>query len=555
MTTKRAGGGAHYMISAVAQKYNIHPQTLRLYERDALDRLADANGQFCAALYDRTEHRLMLVTDRLASFPLHLWEGDGEVAFATQICTLLGHPRVPRRSDPLAIAELFTMQRTIGQTTPIADVRALPAACIFTVDPDGTRERRYWHLTWRSPDFDEDEGAGLLADALRRAAERQRDDRTLGLLLSGGVDSRMVLAACNGAPPVCWTTASFAENPELDLARRTAAMFGAEHHALIVDPPSTLDVLDSTVIESSGLYPASTPMSVFLPAVGEHCGVALTGHGLDYTLRGYYLPARFLEVAGSRTRLPVLRPIAMRPNGGDVLENLRQGPPRSTIDRIVRSEFHERWWRGQAEAMDEVLAPWLGSDEPYNAWDAFILHAVSKHYAFTGMMAVRAVCDLAMPSLDNDVFDVYLRMPPAWRCSGRIAQKALRQLSDAAADLPNANTDFRADLDPWLQIGGLLGRGALQRLGLMRRHATPTAIHSAGSWQNIPRLYRDDPAHRAHFAAIRSRLDPLAPGILDTDGLAECIDEHLDGRANHAKLMRQLLTHDSWVRSTGVTTA
>ena len=33
---KRSGGKAYYMISAVAQKYNIHPQTLRLYEREGL---------------------------------------------------------------------------------------------------------------------------------------------------------------------------------------------------------------------------------------------------------------------------------------------------------------------------------------------------------------------------------------------------------------------------------------------------------------------------------------------------------------------------------------
>ena len=33
--TKR-GGPAYYMISAVAQKYTIHPQTLRLYEREGL---------------------------------------------------------------------------------------------------------------------------------------------------------------------------------------------------------------------------------------------------------------------------------------------------------------------------------------------------------------------------------------------------------------------------------------------------------------------------------------------------------------------------------------
>ncbi len=37
MPTKRAGSGrGYYMISAVALKYNIHPQTLRLYEREGL---------------------------------------------------------------------------------------------------------------------------------------------------------------------------------------------------------------------------------------------------------------------------------------------------------------------------------------------------------------------------------------------------------------------------------------------------------------------------------------------------------------------------------------
>ena len=36
MAAKKSSGKAYYMISAVAQKYNIHPQTLRLYEREGL---------------------------------------------------------------------------------------------------------------------------------------------------------------------------------------------------------------------------------------------------------------------------------------------------------------------------------------------------------------------------------------------------------------------------------------------------------------------------------------------------------------------------------------
>ena len=43
MSTRRPGK-ALYMISAVAQRYNIHPQTLRLYEREGLLRPSRTDG-------------------------------------------------------------------------------------------------------------------------------------------------------------------------------------------------------------------------------------------------------------------------------------------------------------------------------------------------------------------------------------------------------------------------------------------------------------------------------------------------------------------------------
>ena len=44
MATKRPLGKAYYMISAVARKYHIHPQTLRLYEREGLLRPSRTEG-------------------------------------------------------------------------------------------------------------------------------------------------------------------------------------------------------------------------------------------------------------------------------------------------------------------------------------------------------------------------------------------------------------------------------------------------------------------------------------------------------------------------------
>src|ERR671910_3197890 len=44
MAKRAERGKAYYMISAVSQKYNIHPQTLRLYEREGLLKPSRSDG-------------------------------------------------------------------------------------------------------------------------------------------------------------------------------------------------------------------------------------------------------------------------------------------------------------------------------------------------------------------------------------------------------------------------------------------------------------------------------------------------------------------------------
>jgi asparagine synthase (glutamine-hydrolysing) len=557
--------GSGLVVSTVGEVYNAGeilgeakagndpaPLICALYRKGALERLAEVNGQFCAALYDQRAHRLILITDRHALYPIHVWRQNREIVFASMIHVLLADQRVPRKANGEALAQLFTMQRTIGRVTSIAGVEALPAACIWECGRDGVSERSYWTLNWRQAGWTKQECATALDHAFRNAVKRQTTGQRLGLLLSGGIDSRWILGAAPKGTLSCWTTASFAENPELKVAQTVARICGAEHHAAVVDPEETLAAHDEAVVQNNGLYPASPQFGSFMPHVGAACDTVLSGHGLDYTLRGYYLPSRFFDFAGSHTRLPVLRPIGGRPTGADVLYNLRQGPPATTLRRIVSQSWRDRWWRIQEDAMEEVLAPWLASDEPYNAWDAFILHAVSKHYAFTGMMSVRAFANLRMPAYDKEVMDVYLKMPPNWRCSGRVVLRALEHVSPPLARLPNSNTGFPANREPWVDVATLIGRGILRNVGLMRRPETPSDAHSAGSWQNVAALYRGGCLHRARFIEIRERLDGISFGILDCDGLRTVIDEHLDGRSEHTKLMRQLLTHDAWVRRFGI---
>ncbi|MDA0703426.1 MAG: hypothetical protein O3A96_09370, partial [Proteobacteria bacterium] len=99
------------------------------------------------------------------------------------------------------------------------------------------------------------------------------------------------------------------------------------------------------------------------------------------------------------------------------------------------------------------------------------------------------------------------------------------------------------------------GRAVLRRARIMAPPRKPAAWDTEGSWSSAAALYRHAPAFRAHLLAIRDRLDQVSLGLLSTDALASCIDEHLAGTAKHTKLLRQLMTHDSWVRQFGISGA
>ena len=61
MAKRAERGKAYYMISAVSQKYNIHPQTLRLYEREGLLKPSRTEGN--TRLYSEEETILALTRD------------------------------------------------------------------------------------------------------------------------------------------------------------------------------------------------------------------------------------------------------------------------------------------------------------------------------------------------------------------------------------------------------------------------------------------------------------------------------------------------------------
>ena len=502
------------------------------YHAETLDRLAWLNGSFAAILVDPANNRIVLATDRLGSRTLFVWRQGRQLAVASRLDALLADRRVPKRLSVQGMTELLCYQRTVSDHTQYADIRAMPAARIWSAEDD----------------FDQAEGAARLAEGILGAVKRRTADHARhGLLLSGGLDARWVLAGARSAghEVSCLTLASH-DNLEVDIARRSAQLANMPFR-FIENPPGALSAhLDDAIRASDGLFTA--PLNLFgaLPDIARNHDVLLSGHGLDYTLRGYYLPCTMVRIAGSTTRLPRLRAIA---DGAPktVSDSLRVGINARALDAVLSKRARTGWDERRVGAMALALSS-ADIEDPYNAWDAFILHCLGRHYAYSDFVAMDSVIAQRAVTFDPDVLDLYFTMKPAWRASGRMAHAAMKQLAPDLMALPDANSGFSANNGFGTQILLLFARAAARRTGLIARPPRPAdATWTHGSWSNLHELLRRDSLFVERLNGLAENTALLDSGLFEPSGLAEIVGQHLSGRASHSKLLLELLTISSWL--------
>ncbi|MDP6518102.1 MAG: asparagine synthase-related protein [Alphaproteobacteria bacterium] len=518
------------------------------YRADTLDRLADENGSFAAIIVDSARRRVVLAGDRLGSRSLFVWHDGDRFAAASRLHALLGDDRVPRRLNVQGLVELVSFARTVADHTQYAGVRALTGATVYVIERGRLEVRRTRRLAWSRPEFDERECAVRLDQAMRAAlARRVADAARPGLLLSGGLDSRWVLAAARATErPLACITAAIHENREVALARALARCAGMTHRTYANPPPALSATLDAAVRASDGLFRAPLNLFGLLQSFAADHDLLLSGHGLDYTLRGYYLPCVTLRIAGSVTRLPRLRPV---PDGSvaTVAGNMRVGVAAQRVAAILSPAVRRDCAARQEAAVAAALA---GADieDPYDAWDAFILDSLNRHYAYSDFVAMTAAIDHRPLAFDKAVFDTYLAMPPEWRASGRAAHAAMMAAGADLMALPDANTGFAARHGFRAQIALQLGRATLRRLGVVRRPtvADPTLTH--GSWPNYNVLLRRDPEFHRRLDGLARSPALLDTGVFEPRAIVQLWQDHRTGRGDFAKLLVQLLSLESWLR-------
>ncbi len=502
------------------------PVLPHLYEEHGPSFVERLHGMFALALWDAPRNRLLLARDRLGKKPL-LWTRlpDGTLAFASELKALLRLPQLARDVDLEAIDAYLALQYVPGDRTAIRGVRKLPPGHLLVVEGDTERVERYWSPEPAEPSSSDDEWLERVRETVTAAVRRRLiADVPLGALLSGGIDSSIVVAlmAQASSEPVRTFTVGFAE-PRYDerrYARAVAERWNTDHaelgiHAEIAE---TLPRLAAALDEPLG-DEAALPLFLICEQARSHVTVALTGDGGDESFAGYEryvahelagrLPA---SAAAAGARALRLLPAARREPRSPLFRTARfldvaaaeRGDRYGRLMEVFPVELRRRLWAERAP-QEVRLEPALTGIAGLQALDVET-YLPGDLLLKADLASMAHSLELRSPLLDHEVIQLGLALPSSLKVHGRVGKVALRRAF--AEDLParvssRRKTGFGVPLRRWFRVD-------------LRELARETLTADRG-W------FRPEEVRRL-------------------------LDEHVAGQADHGHRLWCLLMLELWIR-------
>jgi len=281
---------------------------------ESLQRL---NGMFAFAIWDEKTQKLFAARDRLGIKPFYYWQDKGRLVFASEIKSLLKSGLMEATVDYEA---LYTPARyQVAPKTGFKNINKLPPGHYLTFADGAFEIRRYWSIEPSCDLKDLKTATDALDELVQDTVGMQMvSDVPIGLLLSGGLDSSLLLALMSkkSSEPVNTFTVSFATRDQKieqmaddgKYAQTVAKLFRSNHTEIEIDPnivnllPKMMWHMDEPLSD-----PAAINTFLLCQTAREHgVVVILNGMGADEICGGYRTYLACLLSARFQTFVPEL---------------------------------------------------------------------------------------------------------------------------------------------------------------------------------------------------------------------------------------------------------
>lgn len=511
---------------------------LRAYQQWGEGVVERLRGMFAFAIWDGRRQRLFLARDRFGEKPLFLLEAADGLYFASEIKSLLALPGARPGVNLDAVWDYLAYRYVPGPQTLFAGIRKLAPGTCATWQDGLLTERRYWVAPDRNPAPASNANGAAVGEFLEQlddAVEAQMvSDVPFGAFLSGGLDSSTIVALMTRHNPRVKTFSvgfSDAGYSELGYAGVVARHFGTEHHELVVDSGDLIDQLPKLVgyRDAPVTEPSDIPIYMLAREAAKSVKMVLTGEGSDEVLGGYpkHVFERFTrpwQLMPGFVRHGLIAPLAQSLPYG-----FRRAKTAVTNLNIEDwPERYARWFgacdRAEREALTVLrvngrpvgpAAPPYDCD-PRTSSLRRILYGDQTSWLPDNLlergdrMTMAASIESRVPFLDHRLAAHVSALPDRYRVNGLATKWILRQAARTLipqAILERPKVGFRVPVNEWF-------RGPMK--GYLREHLQAS--------------------------------DSKTRGYYDAKVLDRTLDDHIDGRQNHEKLLWALLNLEIWHR-------
>jgi asparagine synthase (glutamine-hydrolysing) len=298
--------GEIYNFHEIKSKYKIETQTTSdtevMLESFALSEgndLASWNGIFAMAILDKEDLKIHFIRDRFGVKPLYVFEDDEIIAFSSEAKVILDWLD-GFKINKKVLSQFIWFGNKTGSDSFVEGLRTIQPGTHITyslLSPKIITQKTFWSINdVQTINPTVEEAAKHTRILLEKAIERQLvSDTSIGVLLSGGIDSSCIVAFGSKHYEQKLDTYSvdydfnIGNQSELKKAASIAKLFGTNHHEFQVTSTNTKDIFKELVFQYDEPFadPAMIPLYQLAKVCSASKRVILQGDGGDEFFAGY----------------------------------------------------------------------------------------------------------------------------------------------------------------------------------------------------------------------------------------------------------------------------
>jgi asparagine synthase (glutamine-hydrolysing) len=497
------------------------------------------NGMFGVAIWDVKRKKLLVARDAMGIKLIYYRIADGRLSFGSEIRPILAAGDARPEVDPEALNLFLRFRYTPSPLTIFSGIKKLAPGTMLIVEDGQVREERWYRFAPEpfTEQISDRDATERLFELYRGAVKRHLlADVPVGILLSGGLDSGLLLALMNehGRDWPAYTVGygkSYADDELVDAAE-TASLLFARHHQVMLDQEAFEKALPNIVrfLEEPVASSSVVPMYFVCQRARQDVKVALIGQGPDELFGGYtrHLGVRY----GERWRS---LPRAVQSAAGAIIARL---PRNETLKRGVQS---------------------LGVENRLERYqNVFSLHSAATvdglfrepHGRFRGLKDLLHPLESQMAGLDElgglQLLEIRSSLPDELLMYADKLSMA-HSLEARVPYLDRTVVEFAQRLDSHFKVRRAERKWLHRRVcekflppQILRRKKRGFGVNVVDAWfQN---------AANGRFANLLLDSQSLMYTVLDPVPVKKLLDDHRGRRQDNHKLLFSLVMFEQWLR-------